>query len=243
VGIDVGGTGIKGAVVDVHTGELRSERMRIETPNPATPNSVRDSIVELVQRLGSTDAVGVALPCVIDHGVVRTAANIDRAWIGTALPELFAEALPQATGFLNDADAQAVAEFAYGAARGQDGLVITVTFGTGIGAGLIHDGRLIPNAELGHLELDGVEAESTTSARAREDAGLGWEEWGAMASRYLQHVENLLWPDLFVIGGGVAKRPENWLPHLRTRTPVRPAALINNAGIVGAAHRAATAHG
>jgi polyphosphate glucokinase len=163
-------------------------------------------------------------------------------WIGTSLTDLFGEVLPDATAFLNDADAQAVAESAYGAGRGRDGLVITVTFGTGIGTGLINHGRLIPNAELGHLELDGVEAESTTSARAREDAELSWEAWGAMASRYLQYVENLLWPDLFVIGGGLAKRPENWLPHVRTRTPLRPAALINNAGIVGAAHAAARPH-
>jgi polyphosphate glucokinase len=237
VGVDVGGTGIKGAVVDVDTGELLSERVRIETPRPATPEAVRDTIGELVDVLASDGPVGVALPAVINHGVVRTAANIDPAWIGTSLPELFTGIA--AGAFLNDADAQAVAEFAYGAARGEDGLIITVTFGTGIGVGLIHDGTLIPNAELGHVELDGVEAEYSTNARAREDAGMSWEEWGVMASRYLQHLENLLWPELFVIGGGLAKKPDLWLPHFRTRTPLRPAALINNAGIVGAAHAAA----
>lgn len=238
MGVDVGGTGIKGAVVDVQSGELLSDRVRIETPRPATPEAVRDTIVELVRQLGSDAPVGVALPGVIDHGIFRTAANIDPAWIGTSLPELFGASLPMATAFLNDADAQAMAEFAYGAARGQAGLVITVTFGTGIGVGLVHDGALIPNAELGHLELDGVIAESSTSARAREDAGLTWEQWAAMASRYLQHLENLLWPQLFVIGGGVAKKPELWREHIHTRTPLRPAALINNAGIVGAAHAA-----
>lgn len=241
MGIDVGGTGIKGAVVDVESGALRSERLRIETPRPATPDAVRDTIVELVSRLESDGPVGVALPGVVAHGALQTAANIDPAWMGTGLPELFGRVLPRATAFLNDADAQAVAEFAHGAARGQSGLVIAVTFGTGIGVGLLHDGVLIPNAELGHLEIDGVEAESSTSARAREDGGLSWEAWGAMASHYLRRLEDLLWPELFVIGGGVAKRPELWLPHFRTRTPVRPAALINNAGIVGAAHAAFTA--
>lgn len=239
MGVDVGGTGIKGAVVDLATGELRSERLRIETPRPATPLAVRAAVAELVARLESNGPVGVALPGVITHGVVRTAANIDPSWIGTYLPDLFEGIAPPVTAFLNDADAQAVAEFAYGASRGQEGLTITATFGTGIGVGLIHDGVLIPNAELGHVELDGVEAESSTSARAREDADLSWEVWGAMASRYLQHLENLLWPEVFVIGGGLAKRPELWQPHVHTRTPLRPAALINNAGIVGAARTAA----
>lgn len=241
MGVDVGGTGIKGAVVDLETGALESERLRIATPQPATPAAVRDAVAALIAQLGSAGRVGIALPGVIQHGVVRTAANIDPAWIDTSLPELFRDVVPTAAAFVNDADAQAMAEYAHGAARGQSGLVITVTFGTGIGVGLIHDGKLIPNAELGHLELDAAEAESTTSARAREDAQLSWEAWGSMASRYLQHLENLLWPDLLIIGGGLAKKPENWLPHLQTRTPLRPAVLVNNAGIVGAAAAAGAA--
>lgn len=267
VGIDVGGTGIKGAVVDLDTGELASDRVRFDTPQPATPDAVRATIDAVVAELGgsfrppasgrypqaqrpdedvrplspskgsSPDSipVGVALPAVVQHGVVRTAANIDEHWIETDLSELFADAPYDVRAFLNDADAAALAEVAHGAARDQDGLVITVTFGTGIGVGLIHDGRLIPNAELGHLELDGREAESHASARAREDEDLSWAEWGVRASRYLQHVENLLWPDLYLIGGGLAKNPDHWREHLLTRTPLRPAELINNAGIVGAA--------
>ena len=236
IGVDVGGTGIKGALVDLASGELQSDRIRVETPLPATPAAVRDAVVDLVGRLAvSPTPVGIALPGVIQHGVVRTAANIDAAWIGKSLPELFADVVRHGGTFLNDADAQALAEVTHGAGRGQNGLVVTVTFGTGIGVALVHDGKLIPNAELGHLELDGVEAESTTSARARESEDLSWEEWGTRASRYLQYLENLLWPDLLIIGGGLAKKPHKWLPFVECRTPLRPAAMINNAGIVGAA--------
>jgi polyphosphate glucokinase len=234
IGIDVGGTGIKGAVVDLDTGQLLSERVRIETPHPATPAAVLDTVVELLDEIGPGLPVGAAMPVVIQHGVVRTAANIEPAWIGTSLPELFAD-VPDVVAFLNDADAQALAEFAYGAAQDETGLVITVTFGTGIGVGLMFDGALVPNAELGHLQLDGAVAESTTSARVRELGELSWEEWGVRVSRYLRHLEDLLWPDLIVVGGGVAKKPDNWMPHVTTRTPLRPAALVNNAGIVGAA--------
>jgi polyphosphate glucokinase len=239
IGVDVGGTGIKGAVVDVDTGRLVSDRIRMETPQPATPSAVRDAVVDLIDQIGPGLPVGVAVPAVVQHGVVRTAANIDPAWIGTSLPELFA-ATPGVVAWSNDADAQALAEHAFGSSRGHDGLIVTATFGTGIGVGLIHDGRLVPNAELGHLELDGRVAESFVNARVRETAATGWEAWGALAARYLQHLENLLWPDLIVVGGSVAKRPEKWLEHVPTRTPLRPATLINNAGIVGAAHATAT---
>lgn len=235
VGVDVGGTGIKSALVDLVSGELLSERVRVETPQPATPEAVRDTVAELVRGLGGGVPVGIALPGVVQHGVVRTAANIDAAWIGASLPELFVDVVAQGGAFLNDADAQALAEVSHGVGRGHGGLIVTVTFGTGIGVALVHDGKLIPNAELGHLELDGVEAESVASARARELEDLKWEAWGARATKYLQHLENLLWPDLFIIGGGIAKKPDKWLPFIATRTPLRPAAMINNAGIVGAA--------
>lgn len=238
IGVDVGGTGIKAAVVDVGTGELVGDRLRVETPRPATPDAVRATVTALLAQFGSPGPVGIALPAVIQHGVARTAANIDSAWIGTSLPDLFGELAADGCAFLNDADAQALAEVAYGAARGQSGLVITVTFGTGIGVGLVHDGTLIPNAELGHLELDGAVAESVASARAREAGELTWEEWGGLATRYLRHLEDLLWPDLIVVGGGIAKKPDKWLPFVQPRTPLKPAALINNAGIVGAAHAA-----
>jgi polyphosphate glucokinase len=235
LGIDVGGTGIKGALVDLGSGALLSERERVETPRPATPEAIRDAVADLVGRLGASVPVGIALPGVIQHGVVRTAANIDPAWIGASLPELFADVVAHGGAFLNDADAQAVAEVRHGVGRGRSGLIVTVTFGTGIGVALVHDGRLIPNAELGHLEVDGVEAESVASARARKVEDLSWQAWGARATRYLQHLENLLWPDLFIVGGGIAKKPEKWQPFIDTRTPLCPAAMVNNAGIVGAA--------
>lgn len=238
IGIDVGGTGIKAAIVDTTTGTLASTRERLDTPQPATPAAVRETVADLVDRLDLIGPVGVALPGVVHHGVVRSAANIDPSWIGTSLPDLLDDVLPGPTAYLNDADAAGLAEVEYGAARGRDGLVAMVTLGTGIGVALVHDGRLIPNAELGHLELGGKKAESTTSARAREAAGLDWAPWAEMVSAYLRHVEDLLSPDLFVIGGGVSKTPDPWFPLLRTRTPVQLATLVNNAGIVGAASAA-----
>lgn len=239
IGIDIGGTGIKAAVVDTSTGRVVSDRERLDTPRPATPEAVRDTAATLVGRLGcAAGPVGVALPGVVQHGVARSAANIDPSWIGTSLPDLFRDVLPGATAYLNDADAAGLAEAEYGAARGQRGLVLTVTLGTGIGVALVHDGRLIPNAELGHLELDGAEAEATTSARSLEASGFDWPTWTRRVSRYLQHVEALFWPDLIVVGGGVSKTPDLWFPHLEARTPLRLATLVNNAGIVGAAHAA-----
>ena len=208
IGIDIGGTGIKAAIVDTTTGALVSERKRLETPQPATPLAVRETVAELVGRLDLAGPVGVALPGVVQHGVVRTAANIDPAWIGTSLPALLDDVLPGPTAYLNDADAAGLAEVEYGAARGHHGLVAMVTLGTGIGVALVHDGRLIPNSELGHLEIDGEEAEATTSARAREVAGLDWARWADRVSAYLRRLEDLLWPDLFVIGGGVSKTPD-----------------------------------
>jgi polyphosphate glucokinase len=235
LGIDFGGTGIKAAVVDTVTGQLLSARERLDTPRPATPLAVRDTVAALVDRLGYAGPAGLALPGVVQHGVVRTAANIDPQWIGTSLPELFEGVLPGPATYLNDADAAGLAEVEYGSARGHGGLVVAVTLGTGIGVAMVHEGRVVPNAELGHLELDGHVAEATTSARAREVAGLDWASWAGRVSRYLQHLERLLYPDLFVIGGGVSTTPELWFPFLEARTPLRLASLVNNAGIVGAA--------
>jgi len=240
LGIDVGGTGIKAAVVDTRTGRLVSGRERLDTPRPATPEAVRDTMAALVAKLDFTGPVGVALPAVVQHGVVRTAANIDPSWIGTSLPDLLDGTLPGPAAYLNDADAAGLAEAAYGGSGDHRGLVVTVTLGTGIGVAVVHDGRLLPNAELGHLQVDGQDAETTTSARAREVGGLEWGTWAGRVSRYLQHLENLLWPDLIVLGGGVSKTPETWFPLLETRTPLRLATLVNNAGIVGAARAGAT---
>jgi polyphosphate glucokinase len=234
IGIDIGATGTKAAIVDTATGRLVSARQRLGTPRPATPQAVRETVAELVDRLGFAGPAGVALPGVVQHGVARTAANIDPSWIGTPLPDLLDDVLPGPATYLNDADAAGLAEVEYGSAQ-QRGLVLVVTLGTGIGVALVHDGRLIPNAELGHLELDGAEAEATTSARAREAAGLDWVTWAGRVSRYLQHLEAVFWPDGFVIGGGVSKTPQAWFPLLHARTPLRLATLVNNAGIVGAA--------
>jgi polyphosphate glucokinase len=240
IGVDVGGTGIKAAVVDTATGELLVKRRRLDTPRPATPEAVRDTIVELVNGFGVTAPVGVALPTIVRNGVALSAANIDPSWVGVSLPELLDDALPGPAAYLNDADAAGLAETEYGAGRGQRGLVLTVTLGTGIGAAMVYDGVLIPNAELGHLELDGAVAETTTSARARETLGLDWESWAARVSRYLRHLERLLSPDLFLLGGGVSKTPEPWFHLVEVGTPVRLATLINNAGIIGSAHASTT---
>lgn len=239
IGVDVGGTGIKAAVVDTATGELVVDRRRMDTPRPATPEAVRDTIAKLVDGFGISAPVGVALPTIVRHGVARSAANIDPSWVGVSLPDLLDGVLPGPAAYLNDADAAGLAETEYGAGRGQAGLVITITLGTGIGGAMVHNGVLIPNAELGHLELDGAVAETTTSARAREIAGLDWESWAARVSRYLTHVERLFSPDLILLGGGVSRTPEPWFHLIRVDTPVRLASLVNNAGIIGSAHAAA----
>lgn len=239
IGVDFGATGIKAALVDCDAGTLLSERHRLDTPRPATPGAVRDAIVELVARFDDSAPVGIAVPAVVQRGVVRTAANIHPAWIGTSLPALLDGALGVPTAYLNDADAAGVAEAAYGAARGRDGLVLVVTIGTGVGVALVHHGRLVPNAELGHIEIDGVEAELVSSGRALERAGLAWTTWSHEVSRTLQRLEDLLWPDLLVIGGGVASTPEHWFPLLETRTELRLATHGKSAGLVGAAHLAA----
>jgi polyphosphate glucokinase len=238
LGIDIGGTGIKAALVDARTGELVSRRIRSDTPRPATPEAVRRTVAMLVRDLDASGHVGVAVPAVVHRGEVMSAANIHHSWIGCSLPELLDPVLPGPGVYINDADAAGLAETAFGSARGHRGLVVTVTLGTGIGTALIHDGRLIPNAELGHLELFGVDAEASASVRAKERAKLDWPTWAANVSGYLQHLEAMLWPDLFVIGGGVSIVPESWFPLLQARTTLRLAALGKSAGIVGAAHAA-----
>lgn len=243
IGVDVGGTGIKAAVVDTTTGELVVERRRLDTPKPATPEAVRDTIATLVDGFGISVPVGVALPTIVRHGVALSAANIDPSWVGVSLPDLLDGFLPGPAAYLNDADAAGLAETEYGAGRGQQGLVVTITLGTGIGGAIVYDGVLIPNAELGHLELDGAVAETTTSARAREVAGLDWGPWAGRVSRYLTHVERLFSPDVILLGGGVSRTPEPWFHLVEVNTPVRLASLINNAGIIGSAHAAALATG
>ena len=234
-GIDIGGSGMKGALVDTSTGDLLTERQRVPTPQPATPKAVGKVVGELCAQAGGPRLVGTTFPAIIQHGVARSAANVDHAWIGTDVDKIFTEASGAEVYVLNDADAAGLAEVRFGAARGVNGLVIVLTFGTGIGSGIFVDGRLVPNTELGHLELDGKDAERRAAASARERENLSFEEWAKRVNRYLQHVEALFTPDLFVLGGGVSKRSEKWVPLLDVKTPIRIAQLLNNAGIVGAA--------
>ena len=242
-GIDIGGSGIKGAPVDLRTGEFTADRLRIPTPQPATPEAVAVTVAEL---LGSFDLpmgtpIGLTFPAVIQHGVARTAANVDDSWIGTDVPAVIREATDRTVVAVNDADAAGYAETLYGAAKGVPGTVLVVTLGTGIGSCLVVDGTLVPNTELGHLEVDGADAETRASDAARERDDLGYPAWAERLERYFRAVEDLLWPDLIVVGGGVSKKHELFLPLLDLRTPIVPAALRNAAGIVGAA--ALAAHG
>lgn len=234
-GIDIGGSGMKAAVVDLDTGDLLSERRRIPTPRPATPSAMADVLRALVGQLGWDGALGAAFPAIVQHGVVELAANIDASWIGVDARQLFSDLCGHPVAVVNDADAAGIAEMRFGAGRDRDGVVLMLTFGTGIGSGLFVDGVLVPNTELGHVELDGHDAESRASASVREREGLGWAEWAPRVERYLRHLEMLFSPDLFIVGGGASKVAEAWLPLVEVDTAVVPAQMANNAGIVGAA--------
>ena len=240
IGIDIGGTGIKGGLVDLATGELVSERVKYATPEGGHPGDVLDVVEHILADLGSGvgDHTGVCFPAVVTHGVTRSAANVSSDWIDFPATTHFAEALGRDIHFVNDADAAGVAEAHYGAASGVSGLVILLTLGTGIGSAFLMDGQLVPNTELGHLELDGVDAEERASNAAREREGLDFETWGHRVNRFLHHVEMLFSPDLFLIGGGVSKEHAEFFPFFDVATDVKPAALLNNAGIVGAAYLA-----
>lgn len=234
-GIDIGGTGTKGALVDLRSGELVGERFRLPTPQPATPKKVAETVGLVAANFEYTGPFGVTFPGVVLDGVVKTAANMTKEWIDTSLPSTLQPLLGGPVTALNDADAAGLAEARFGAGRDVPGLVIVVTFGTGIGIALLNDGRLIPNAELGHLQIDGHDAETKAAASARKRDDLSWQEWTKRASTYLSALENLLWPQLFILGGGISKNPEKWVPMLHCRTPLAVAQSINNAGIVGAA--------
>lgn len=240
-GIDIGGSGIKGAPVDLATGEFTQERVRIPTPQPSTPEAVARVLGGFV---GSFDLpadapVGLTFPAIIKHGAAYSAANVDQSWIGTNIADVAREATGHEAVVVNDADAAGFAEVAYGAAKGVPGLVFVITLGTGIGSAMIHNGVLIPNAELGHLEIDGYDAETRAASSAREREGLSYEEWAPRLQRYFSHLEFLFSPDLFVIGGGVSKKADKFLPLLDLQTPIIPALLRNDAGIAGAAALAA----
>ncbi|MEU3406675.1 polyphosphate--glucose phosphotransferase [Streptomyces sp. NPDC006670] len=236
-GVDIGGTGIKGAPVDLDRGETTQERHKVLTPHPATPEGVAGGVAEVVRHFAWDGPIGVTFPGVVTHGVTRTAANVDKAWIGLDAAGLLSTTLDgRPVTVLNDADAAGVAEMTYGAGRGVPGTVLLLTLGTGIGSALFRDGRLVPNTELGHLELKGHDAETRASVKAKEDGDLSWERWAHRLDKYLAHVEMLFSPDLFILGGGVSRKPEKFVPLLKNvRARIVPAKLQNNAGIVGAA--------
>ncbi|WP_010146567.1 polyphosphate--glucose phosphotransferase [Serinicoccus profundi] len=242
LGIDIGGSGIKGAPVDLDKGEFATERERIPTPEESTPEAVAEVVAQIVEHFGGDIAkgspIGITVPAVVHHGVVRTAANIDPSWIGTDADTLFTERVGRSVHVMNDADAAGVAEMHYGAGRGNEGVVLLTTLGTGIGTAMFMGGELLPNTELGHLEIDGHDAETRAASSAREREELSWEDWAERLQRYYSHVEDLLWPDLIIVGGGVSKKAEKFLPLLHTRAPIVPAQLKNDAGIIGAAWQA-----
>lgn len=235
LGIDIGGSGVKGAPVDTVRGDLLHERFRVPTPQPADVESVVDAVAEVAAQFEGFDSVGVTFPGVVVDGVTRTAANVHKSWIDAPAARLFTERLGKPVTVLNDADAAGAAEVAFGAGRDQSGLIMMVTLGTGIGTALFLDGVLLPNTELGHLEIDGKDAELIASDRVREAEDLSWEKYAHRVSKYLRHVEALLSPRLFIIGGGVSKKADRYFPLLDIRTPIVAATLLNNAGIIGAA--------
>jgi len=238
VGIDIGGTGIKGAIVDVKSGSLLSDRLRYETPEGGTPKAIASTLKELISQLPNAKGlpVGICFPAVVKNGVTMSAANVSKDWIGLDADRLFEKELRTTVHVLNDADAAGLAEAKYGAAAKQKGLVVVTTLGTGIGTALIYNGKLIPNSELGHLEIDGVDYESKAAYSAKDRENLTWVQWAKRLQKYYSTLEALLTPDLFIVGGGVSKEFEEFLPLLNLKTPIVPAENRNSAGIMGAAY-------
>ncbi|MCL1897262.1 MAG: ROK family protein [Micrococcales bacterium] len=240
-GVDIGGSGIKGAPVDTATGELAASRLKIPTPSPSTPVAVIDVISQLINTFDLDQAVpiGVTFPAPILGGIVPSVANLDQSWVGVNLAQLLKQHTGRSVYVVNDADAAGYAEVRYGAARGRLGTVAVITLGTGIGTALVTDGKLWPGSELGHVIIDGRDAETWAASSAKEREDLGWKAWAKRLQRYFDELDRLLHPDLFVVGGGVSRKSEHFLPHLKLRVPIIPAALRNAAGIVGAAGLAA----
>jgi len=236
LGIDIGGSGMKAGEVDTTRGEMVSERYRIPTPKPAEPGAMAEVVAQLTAHFSWTGPVGVGFPGVIQHGVVRTAANLDKSWVDVDGDAIFTEASGCDVVMINDADAAGLAEVRYGAGEGVAGVVIMVTLGTGIGSAIFVDGTLVPNTEFGHLMMDGEIAEDRASARAREERGLSMKKWGRELEKYLQELERLFWPDLFIVGGGISKQFDEFVGHLDdVRTPITVAEQRNHAGVIGAA--------
>ncbi len=235
LGIDIGGSGVKGAPVDTKQGVLLAERFRIPTPEGAKPDDVAKVVKQIAQHFKWKGPIGCGFPAVIQHGIARTAANVHKSWINTNATELFSNATGCPVQVVNDADAAGLAEMRFGAGKGCDGLVFIVTVGTGLGTALFTDGVLVPNTELGHIELDCLDAESRASDAARKREDLSWKKWAARFDHYLDAIEALFWPDLFIIGGGASKRIDKFIEHISVKAKVVPAQLRNEAGIIGAA--------
>lgn len=236
MGIDVGGSGIKGVPVNVETGTLLEERFRLPTPEKAKPEDVAVTVADVVQHFKWNGPVGIGFPAVVRHGIVYTAANIHKSWIETDVHKLFGEKTGCPVFVLNDADAAGVAEMKFGIGRDRSkGVVMMITIGTGLGTALFMDGKLVPNTELGHIEIRGKDAETRASDAARQRKEMSWEMWGGKFNEYLNRLESLFWPDLFILGGGSSKMFDKFQPYLHLRTEVVPAQLLNQAGIVGAA--------
>jgi polyphosphate glucokinase len=235
LGVDVGGSGIKGAIVDVGEGKLTSERHRIPTPSPATPKAVAKTVNELVKHFDWHGKMGCGFPAPFRQSVAQTAANIDKSWIGTNVAQLFSETTTCETTVVNDADAAGTAEFMFGAGRDRKGVVFVITVGTGFGTALFVDGKLVPNTELGHLQLNGQDAEQWASDAARKREDLSWKIWAKRFNTYLMELEKLFWPDLFIIGGGASKKSDKFVDRLTLKAELVPAQLLNEAGIIGAA--------
>lgn len=242
LGIDIGGSGIKGAPVDLELGDFATDRLRIPTPKKSTPKKVGAAVAQIVAHFADLigdGPVGITIPAVVTHGVTRSAANIDKAWIGFEAEKMFEDLLGRRVVVFNDADAAGLAETHFGAAKDHPGLVLLTTLGTGIGTALVHQGVLIPNSEFGHIEIDGKDAESQASSGVKDKLGLSYKEWIPRIERYFQVVEALLWPDLIVVGGGISRDADKFLPKLKLNTAIVPAELRNRAGIIGAAWMAA----
>jgi polyphosphate glucokinase len=238
VGIDIGGTGIKAAIVDIKKGELASERVRVETPEGGEPEAIAATCKSIIETLGVSHKnypVGICFPAVVKHGFTQSAANVSKRWIGLNADKLFDTTLDRHTHVINDADAAGLAEVKFGAGRGSHGLTIMTTLGTGIGTALFYNGVLIPNAELGHLEIEGVDYETKAAYSAMEREELSFEQWAERLQKYYSTLERLLVPDLFIVGGGISKNHEKFLPLLNLKTKIVPATTKNSAGIIGAA--------
>jgi len=235
LGIDIGGSGIKGAPVEIETGEMLIKRYRIPTPKPAKPKDVAQTVAEIAQYFEWKGPIGCGFPAVIQHGIARSAANIHRKWINTDAASLFSETTGCPVKVINDADAAGLAEMAFGAGKGRMGVVLLVTIGTGLGTSLFTDGVLLPNTELGHIEIDYKDAERMASDAARERENLSWKTWGKRLNTYLTRLEALIYPDMIILGGGVSKKYNKFMPYLDVNAEIVTAEAFNHAGIIGAA--------